>query len=444
MTAAWRVRENRLKLCDEENLFSQDAKRGCSLTGHTLVVGAGMSGLSVALALLHRGHGASVLDRGAAGGEASWAGGGILSPLLPWNYTEPVSALALRSMAAYADWVANIEAVSGRDAEFWRCGMLALDVTAPEQALAWCATHGMAAQRGYPDALHRVPDTFKGALKSSPFVVASEVKQSGTLAESEPGGLPWLLEPRDDGINQRILDKKGYIWLPDVAQVRNPCLVAALRAAVLRLGGKIREECPVTGVLTQGGRVTAVQTKTDTFPADSVVLATGAWSAMGLAELGAMPKIRPIRGQMLLFKLEPGVLDTLLYRNGLYLIPRRDGHILAGSTLEDAGFDKSTDVATLQRLHAEAAELLPILADARPVRHWAGLRPGSPGNIPVIDRHPDFDNVFVNTGHYRYGVTMAPASAELLLDLMEGRTPTLDPAPYRWQAALERAWSGCF
>jgi glycine oxidase len=134
------------------------------------------------------------------------------------------------------------------------------------------------------------------------------------------------------------------------------------------------------------------------------------------------------------------MLDTLLYRSGLYLIPRRDGHVLVGSTLEDAGFDKTTDELTRQRLHAEAAELLPALRMLQPVRHWAGLRPGSPDNIPVIDRHPDFDNVFVNAGHYRYGVTLAPASAELLVDLMEGTSPALDPAPYRWQAALERRW----
>ena len=124
-----------------------------------------------------------------------------------------------------------------------------------------------------------------------------------------------------------------------------------------------------------------------------------------------------------------------------YLIPRRDGHVLVGSTLEDAGFDKSTDAATRQRLHLEAAEQLPALGTIQPVQHWAGLRPGSPGNIPVVDRHPDFDNVFVNTGHYRYGVTLAPASAELLADVMEGQRPALDPAPYRWQAALERRWA---
>ena len=370
------------------------------MTGHVVVIGAGVSGLSVALGLLQCGYRVTLLERGQTGGESSWAGGGILSPLLPWDYAEPVAALALRSMEAYADWVAEIEAASRLDAEFWRCGMLALGVTAPAQALTWCAAHGIAAERGLPARL---------STPSSAFY------------------------PRREGDNA--------IWLPEVAQVRNPRLVAALRAAVLRLGGTIREQCPAIGVLTQDGRVTAVQTPAVSIPADGVVLATGAWSGLGLAGLAATPHIRPIRGQMLLFKLEPGMLDTILFHNGLYLIPRRDGHLLVGSTLEDVGFDKSTDDATRQRLHAQAAELLPVLATVQPVRHWAGLRPGSPGNIPVIDRHPDFGNVFVNTGHYRYGVTLAPASAELLVDLMKGRAPALDPAPYRWQAALQRTWA---
>jgi len=254
-----------------------------------------------------------------------------------------------------------------------------------------------------------------------------------SIRPSPQAGKSLHIPPQGEGHNS--------VWLPGIAQVRNPRLVAALREAVVQLGGVIREQCPATGVLTQGGRVTAVQTATETLPADKVVLATGAWSGLGLTGLVATPNVRPIRGQMLLFKLEPGVLDTILYRNGLYLIPRRDGHVLVGSTLEDAGFDKSTDAATRQRLHAEAAELLPALASIQPVQHWAGLRPGSPDNIPVIDRHPDFDNAFVNTGHYRYGVTLAPASAELLVDVMEGNTPVLDPAPYRWQAALERRWT---
>ncbi|HQS82293.1 MAG TPA: FAD-dependent oxidoreductase [Thiobacillus sp.] len=410
------------------------------MTQNILVIGAGVSGLSVALGLLQRGHRVTVLERSTVGGESSWAGGGILSPLLPWDYAEPVSALALQSMTGYADWVAGIEAISGRSAEFWRCGMLALNVANPEQALAWCMAHGMMAEWDCPDTPHLARVVPKETLNNTTSIIANDVKQSSVSAKSKAAGSPRRFAPRDDGIVQHV-SKENCIWLPGIAQVRNPRLVAALRAAVVQLGGVIREQCPATGVLTQGGRVTAVQTAAETFPADAVVLATGAWSGLGLAGLAATPQIRPIRGQMLLFKLAPGVLDTILYRNGLYLIPRRDGHVLVGSTLEDAGFDKSTDGATRQRLHAEAAELLPALAAMQPVRHWAGLRPGSPDNIPVIDRHPDFGNVFVNTGHYRYGVTLAPASAELLVDLMEGRTPVLDPTPYRWQAALERRWA---
>lgn len=345
-----------------------------------------MSGLSVAFTFLQRGHHVTVLDRGETGGESSWAGGGILSPLLPWDYAGPVSTLALRSMTGYADWVANIETQSERVAEYWRCGMRVIETAQPDAALAWCKAHALTAQ----------------------------------------------LEHTHTGNN---------LCLPDVAQVRNPRLVAALREAIIRMGGTIHTHCAVTAAVGQAGRMTTVTTAQGTFTADQFVLTTGAWAGIALPGLAGMPSVRPIRGQMLLFKLEPGALDTILYRNGLYLIPRRDGHVLVGSTLEDVGFDKSTDTPTCKYLHSAAAELLPALGSSQPIQHWAGLRPGSPDNIPIIDRHPDFGNVFINTGHYRYGVTMAPASAELLVDLMEGRTPALDPTPYSWNAAAMRTWT---
>ncbi len=352
-------------------------------TTRVVVLGAGVSGLSTALALLKRGFDVTLLERGEAGGESSWAGGGILSPLLPWDYAEPVNALASRSMATYPDWIADIETRSGQSAEYWRCGMLIREIACRDEALAWCRTHGLAARAENGQALR----------------------------------------------------------LPGIAQIRNPRLVAALRQAIAALGGTLHAQCTVNAPLAGSGRIEGFETSLGTFRADRVVLATGAWAGVPIDGIPPMPRIRPIRGQMLLFRLAPGALDTILFRNGLYVIPRLDGHILVGSTLEDVGFDKSTDAATASRLHAEAAQLLPALADAQPIRHWAGLRPGAPDNIPVIGPHPDFDNVFVNAGHYRYGVTMAPAASELLADLMEGRTPALDPSPYRWEAAAARRWN---
>jgi glycine oxidase len=355
------------------------------LTHNVLIIGTGVSGLSAALVLLQRGQRVTLLERGEVGAESSWAGGGIVSPLLPWDYAEPLSRLALRSMAAYVGWIADVEAQSGASVEFWRCGMRVHGVAEPDAALVWCQAHGLAARR-------------------------------------EPA------------------QSNDTLWLPDISQVRNPRLVAALREAVVGLGGVIHTHSAAASVSTQAGRMVAVHTSQGRFEADQFVVATGAWAGTALPNLPAAPHIRPIRGQMLLFKLEPGVLNTILYRKGLYLIPRRDGHVLVGSTLEDVGFDKSTDNATRLRLQATASELLPALADAQPVQHWAGLRPGSPDNLPIIDRHPDFENVFINAGHYRYGVTLAPASAELLVDLMEAKPPALDPQPYTWASALTRSW----
>jgi glycine oxidase len=137
---------------------------------------------------------------------------------------------------------------------------------------------------------------------------------------------------------------------------------------------------------------------------------------------------------MLLYQAAAGRLPGIVYQRRHYLVPRADGHILAGSTLEDVGFDKDTTPAAFDELHGFVGRLLPDVAASGPIRHWAGLRPGSPDNVPIISRHPDLDNLFVNSGHFRYGVTMAPASAELLADLVLGTLPALDPSPYAWPA----------
>jgi glycine oxidase len=135
-----------------------------------------------------------------------------------------------------------------------------------------------------------------------------------------------------------------------------------------------------------------------------------------------------------LFKAQPGLLEPMVLDEGdnFYLIPRRDGHILAGSTLEEAGFDKSTTSEARETLLARAHALIPVLAEERLVAHWAGLRPASPHNIPVISVHPVISNLYLNSGHFRYGVTMAPGSAELVANMILNKPQSLDVMPYRW------------
>lgn len=357
-----------------------------SLTKHTVIIGSGVSGLSAAWALLQQGDRVTLIEHGSPSRESSWAGGGILSPLLPWQYTAPVTDLALAAMRAYGRWIAHLESNSGLDTEYLVCGMQIFNsADAQDEALDWC--------------------------KRENFRVSVILSQEG---ES--------------------------LWLPDIAQIRNPRLSAALRTAITSNAGTIKTHCSILGMESQSQRITQLATTHGTVCADRFVIATGAWAGLPLAGLEAVPNIRPIRGQMLLFRKAPGLLDRILYCRGLYLIPRQDGHILVGSTLENAGFNKSTDQETFRYLEEAAASLLPALRGNPPVQHWAGLRPGSPDNIPVIDRHPAWDNVYINAGHYRYGVTMAPAAAELLADLMEGKPPALDPTPYSWAAAQGRKW----
>src|SRR5690606_215400 len=124
---------------------------------------------------------------------------------------------------------------------------------------------------------------------------------------------------------------------------------------------------------------------------------------------------------------------------GRYVIPRADGRVLAGSTLEEAGFDKTTDAAARESLWHSATSIIPALADCEVEHHWAGLRPGSPDGVPFIGQVPGMPGIYVNAGHYRNGLVLAPASTRLLVDEMLGRSPIIDPTPYRLEGRLEQA-----
>ena len=224
------------------------------------------------------------------------------------------------------------------------------------------------------------------------------------------------------------------LFMPGIAHVRNPRLLQALQVSVERLGVIVESGAEVVGAGVDGSRVASVVTRDGrVFAGDQVILCGGAWSRALLADVGAdfVLPVRPVKGQMLLYRAQPGVLPCMVMTNGRYLIPRRDGHILCGSTQEEAGFDKSTTDEARQSLMRTAGLLLPVLAGEMPVAHWAGLRPGSPNGIPFIGRVPGRDNLWVNAGHFRNGLVLAPASARLITDLVLQSKPLLDPRPYQ-------------
>ncbi len=352
-----------------------------------IVIGAGLIGMLTARQLADAGLRVTVLEKTQPARESSWAGGGILSPLYPWRYSDAVSRLARLSQIRYPDYCLELREDTGIDPQCLQSGLLVTDVDDAEQAEQWAQRFGV----------------------NLAWLSAAEAKE---------------VEP------QLGIEPARSAWLPEAGQVRNPRLVKALRARIEQLGVEVRNDCPVLGWNIQHGRVASVQTPQGDLSADTYIVATGAWSGDLLAPTGLALPIEPVRGQMILFKGPPGLLSPITLHQGRYAIPRQDGHILFGSTLEYSGFDKQTTDAARQELTGAAYALLPGLNGLPVVKHWAGLRPGSPDGTPVIGPHPALANLYVNAGHFRNGVILGLASAELLVDVLLERPLGVEINPY--------------
>lgn len=351
------------------------------------VIGGGIIGLLCARDLVLNGVNVILLERGALGKESSWAGGGIISALYPWLYPESVNILVNRSQKVYPELVSQLFESTGIDSELINSGLLILDEKNSENAgiLAEITKYG--------------------------FVPVDR----NTLDKLEPS---LSKEP-----------KKG-LWRDDIAQIRNPRLLASLRKDLIAHGVKIRENTEVSGFISSQVRLSAIQTNRGKLTAERCIVTAGAWTAGLLESTGLQLPIRPVRGQMLLLRSRPGLIKRILLRDYHYLIPRQDGHVLVGSSFEEAGFDKSTTARVREELLHVATTLVPALAASPIEQHWAGLRPGSPEGVPYIGEHPVISGLYICAGHFRNGFAQGPASASLVVDLVMGRKPNINPEPY--------------
>ena len=364
-----------------------------SASTDVIVIGAGIIGMLTARELHQQGLSVAIFDQDAAGQAASWAGGGILSPLYPWRYDEAVTRLVSWSQQRYPELTAELQADTGIDPQWTRSGMLVLDQDEQAAARDWATRHDSSLE---------------------------------TLTAQQLAALEPALPP----------GQTGALHLPGVAQVRNPRLLQALRATLEKPGIAVFEHEAIQHIEIHHRRAHGVRTARRTLQAARIIIAAGAWSQRLFPAIGDLPAIKPVKGQMLLYRGAPGMLGHIVLREGRYLIPRRDGGILAGSTLEDAGFDATPDRAACEDLSRSAAALLPALADCPLEAQWTGLRPFAGSEIPLIGPHPEIQGLLINSGHYRNGLVTAPASARLCADLARGVTPELPPTPYAPTARL--------
>ncbi|MGC8697369.1 MAG: glycine oxidase ThiO [Halothiobacillus sp.] len=352
-----------------------------------IIIGSGIAGLTTALKVREAGLSVTVLERTQLGREASWAGGGILCPLYAWRYPEPVMRLAAAGMARYPAFIEELRSKQTTDPEFYTSGMLVVDpIQTPNEAeriAAWATRH-------------QYPHQWQAA--------------SAHFAH---------------------LPDQNALWLPDINTVRNPRLLHALIAAVRQAGVILLEQQPALELLVQNNRITGVRCDRATYPAGQVIVTAGAWSG-GLVPGLSPAHIFPVRGQMIRFEPAPAPgLHTILMDQGIYMIPRQDGSVVVGSTVEHVGFDKHTTTEAIAHLHRRAVALWPNLARNAIAQQWAGLRPGSQDEIPYLGAHPKIEGLWVGAGFYRNGLAMGPMVAEILTHLITGQPAIMDLTDYR-------------
>jgi len=352
-----------------------------------IIIGGGIIGLFSAYELHRAGQQVTLIDRQSFGQESSWAGGGIISPLYPWRYPDAITRLAALSQQLYPETLAPMQQRTGLDPEFLQNGMLVLGNYDREQPESWSQQHKIHMQA----------------------VDTAQVRAlAPELAQSEQSG--W--------------------WLPDIHQVRNPRLVALLKAYLQTTDITLLEHEAVTDIDIQHNRINSIRTTSSTLQADQFVIAGGAWSSQLVEKTGADCGIRPIKGQMLLLKGRSDCVKRITLSEDRYIIPRKDGHVLVGSTTEDVGFNKDTSEQVRQQLLDYAVRTIPELGTFSLQQHWSGLRPGSDNGIPKIGQHSHVENLYINSGHYRNGLVLAPASARLLSEIMLQKPASLKHSDY--------------
>jgi glycine oxidase len=397
---------------DPLNLVGHARRRESAITAHisaqsrpkTAIIGAGVVGLGIAWRLAQAGCRVSVYDKGEAGHGASWAAAGMLAAAVETEPgEEPLLRLTLESQRRWPDFAREVEAASGIPVEYRDEGTIVVALT-----------------RDDAEQLRHTYEFQKGLGLELAWLSAVEARRR------EPHLKPGIA---------------AAVWSPNDHQVENRRLGRALAAAACAAGAELHEHCAVREIAVSGSRAAGVVTEAGAEDADIVVLAAGAWSRQigGIPE-AALPPVRPIKGQMLALQMDPAapLLSHVIWLPHGYLVPRRDGRLLVGATVEERGFDPSLTAGGMLALLDGAWRAVPAIEELAIAESWVGFRPGSRDDAPMLGPCA-IDGLVVATGHHRNGILLTPVTCALASAyILSGRLPELaEPfSPERFMVAV--------
>lgn len=350
------------------------------MNSDVLIIGGGVIGLAAARSLHKKGiKNIRILERGQIGGEASFAAAGMLAPHAETSRTDDFFHFCDESNRLYPQFARELLDETDIDIELDRKGTLYMAFSDDDAA-----------------EIRRRFEWQKSAGLEVEHLNARETRQT------EPFVSP---------------DVRESLFFPNDWQVENRRLLHALQKYAETNGIEIRENAEVTRLLIDRGKIAGAETAVgEKFSAGTVLIATGAWTSLIKAESLVLPKVIPIRGQMISFHTAKRLFEKVIYSPRCYLVPRADGRILIGATVEEAGFDKSVTSGGVEYLREMAQEISPSLANLEIYEKWAGLRPFAADGLPLLGEFSECENLFIATAHYRNGILLAPLTGEILAD----------------------------
>ena len=358
-----------------------------------VILGGGIIGTSIAWRLAREGATVTVLERARVCQEASWAAAGLIAPQAEAQGAGPFFDLCLRARDAFREILPRLIEASGVDPEYGSTGILYL-------------------------ALDRADHKELEAR-------ARWQRHAGGVVEELTPAQARKLEP---AIGHNTLHA---LYMPEDRPLDNRKLTQSYAVAAVRAGAILSEGASADTILTTGGRASGIRLHDgSSLEADIVVVSAGAWSHSIRGLESDRLTLHPVRGQIVCFDGRPGLIGPPVFSSRGYLVPRRDGRILAGSTMEQAGFNRSVTLAGMEKIVSAALAMVPALSNLAFREAWAGLRPATHDLLPVLGISPSLPNVIYATGHFRSGILLSALTGEVIADLVAGRQPVIDLQPF--------------